>query len=121
MSLRKPDLPTIRRTSLSVLTLMLALLTVAAMPPARAQGGDAIVVQAREALRTKNGPALASARQILASLGKPTASAIAVAEAADTAKIFSANPLNGDGVIPPDSIAMSGHLLPLFLVVGEKD
>ena len=45
MSLRKPDLPTIRRTSLSVLTLMLALLTVAAMPPARAQGGDAIVVQ----------------------------------------------------------------------------
>ncbi len=73
MSLRKPDLPTIRRTSLSVLTLMLALLTVAAMPPARAQGGDAIVVQAREALRTKNGPALASARQAANAAAHPLA------------------------------------------------
>lgn len=26
-----------------------------------------------------------------------------------------------DGAIPTDSVAMSGHLLPLFLVVGEKD
>ena len=73
MSLRKPDLPTIRRTSLSVLTLMLALLTVAAMPLARAQGGDAIVVQAREALRTKNGPALASARQAANAAAHPLA------------------------------------------------
>ena len=46
---------------------------------------------------------LASAKQILANLGKKDAAAIAVAEAADTAKIFSASPLNGDGVIPPEA------------------
>ena len=43
---------------------------------------------------------LASARQILANLGKKTADVISAAEASDTAKIFSASPLNGDGVIP---------------------
>jgi len=73
MSLRKADLHTIRRTSLAVLTLLLALLTVAAMPPARAQGGDAIVVQAREALRTRNGPALAAARQAANAAAHPLA------------------------------------------------
>jgi hypothetical protein len=46
---------------------------------------------------------LMSARQILANLGKPDAKSIAVDEAADTAKIFSASPLNGDGVIPPEA------------------
>jgi hypothetical protein len=46
---------------------------------------------------------LASAKQILANLGRKDATAIAVAEAADTAKIFSASPLNGDGVIPPEA------------------
>jgi hypothetical protein len=46
---------------------------------------------------------VASARQILANLGRKGASAITVAEAADTAKIFAASPLNGDGVIPPEA------------------
>ncbi len=46
---------------------------------------------------------LASARQILSNLGKKNATAITVAEAADTAKIFSASSLNGDGIIPPDA------------------
>ena len=46
---------------------------------------------------------LASAKQVLANLGKRGATAIAVADAADTAKIFSASPLNGDGVIPPEA------------------
>ncbi len=44
---------------------------------------------------------LASAKQILANLGRKDAAAITVAEAADTAKILSASALNGDGVIPP--------------------
>lgn len=44
---------------------------------------------------------LASARQILANLGKPDATAITAAESGDTAKIFSSAALNGDGVIPP--------------------
>jgi hypothetical protein len=46
---------------------------------------------------------LASAKQILANLGKKDADAISVADAADTAKIFAATPLNGDGVIPPEA------------------
>ncbi len=46
---------------------------------------------------------LASAKQVLANLGKRDAVAISAADTADTAKIFSASPLNGDGVIPPEA------------------
>jgi hypothetical protein len=50
---------------------------------------------------TAAGKALrASVGQILASLGQTAAGAITVADAADTARIFAASPLNGDGVIP---------------------
>ncbi|HTL68730.1 MAG TPA: hypothetical protein VL200_13795 [Lacunisphaera sp.] len=45
----------------------------------------------------------ASARQILRNLGRPDAVAITVAEATDTARIFTASALNGDGVIPPEA------------------
>jgi hypothetical protein len=45
----------------------------------------------------------ASARQILINLGQKDATSIGVAQAADTAKIFASNPLNGDGVIPPEA------------------
>lgn len=46
---------------------------------------------------------LASARQILSTLGKKDAAAITAAESGDTAAIFAASPLNGDGVIAPDA------------------
>jgi hypothetical protein len=46
---------------------------------------------------------LASARQILANVGKKDAAAITVADAADTAQIFSASSLNGDGIVPPEA------------------
>lgn len=46
---------------------------------------------------------LASAKQILASLGKPGANAIFVSATADTSKLFASNALNGDGVIPPEA------------------
>jgi hypothetical protein len=45
---------------------------------------------------------LASAKEILANLGKRDAVAITVEDTADTQKIFQA-PLNGDGVVPADS------------------
>ncbi len=45
--------------------------------------------------------ATASARRILASLGKDAAAAISLADAADTAKLFAATKLNGDGVVIP--------------------
>jgi hypothetical protein len=46
---------------------------------------------------------LASARQILLRLGRKDATAIGVADATNTTAIFSASPLNGDGVIPPEA------------------
>jgi hypothetical protein len=45
---------------------------------------------------------VASAKQILANLGKRDATAITVEDTVDTQKIFQA-PLNGDGVVTPDS------------------
>lgn len=52
---------------------------------------------------------LSSARQILTNLGRAGnqsaagAEGITVEDASDTAKIFSVNPLNGDGVVPPEA------------------
>lgn len=52
---------------------------------------------------TDAGKALvASARQILIRLNR-SEEAVAVTDAANTAGIFAANPLNGDGVIPPEA------------------
>ncbi len=45
---------------------------------------------------------LASARQILANLGKADATGISIDDAADTVKIFAATTFNGDGIIPAD-------------------
>jgi hypothetical protein len=44
-----------------------------------------------------------AARSVLASLGKATATAIAVADTVDAVKAFHAQPFNGDGVITGDS------------------
>ena len=63
---------------------------------------------------------LASARQILTNLGKPTAAAIDLADTADTAKIFAATNFNGDGIIPADAAsdeatqAVLGEILATF-------
>ena len=45
----------------------------------------------------------ASAKQILANLGKPDASSITIAETSDTAAIFANTKFNGDGIITVDS------------------
>ena len=46
---------------------------------------------------------LASAKQILANLGKSDTTAIDLEDTADTAKIFAATNFNGDGIIPADA------------------
>ena len=46
---------------------------------------------------------LASARQILANLGKTDADAITVEDTADTAEIFAQTKFNGDGIVPADA------------------
>lgn len=47
--------------------------------------------------------ALASARQILANLGKADSQTISVDDTVDTARIFAQTKFNGDGIIPDDS------------------
>ena len=46
---------------------------------------------------------LASARQILANLGKPDSAAIDIDDTTDTVRIFAQTRFNGDGIIPVDS------------------
>lgn len=67
------------------------------------RGTDALPLAAINTTTPEGKVLVASARQILGSLGKKDATAIAVPEASDTAKIFSASALNGDGVIPPEA------------------
>ncbi|HUJ44772.1 MAG TPA: hypothetical protein VLW52_14325 [Opitutaceae bacterium] len=67
------------------------------------KGADALPLAAINAATPEGKTLLASAKQILASIGKKDAPALAVGEATDTAKVFAANPLNGDGVIPPEA------------------
>jgi hypothetical protein len=67
------------------------------------RGGTALPLSAINTSTAEGKTLLASARQIVANLGKKGAETIAVEEAADTAKIFSASALNGDGVIPPEA------------------
>lgn len=67
------------------------------------QGNDPLPLDAINDATPEGKVLVSSARQILINLGKPDATAITVAEAADTARIFSAGALNGDGVIPPEA------------------
>ena len=46
---------------------------------------------------------LASAKRILANLGKASADAISLADVGDTAKIFAGTRFNGDGIVPADA------------------
>jgi hypothetical protein len=67
------------------------------------QGSAALPLAAINDTTPEGQIVLASARQILANLGKKAAVAISAPDASDTAKIFSASPLNGDGVIPAEA------------------
>ncbi|MDX2111051.1 MAG: hypothetical protein SFY80_12490 [Verrucomicrobiota bacterium] len=62
-------------------------------------GGDTIALSS-----IKDAAILASAKQILANIGKPEATSISLAESSDTAKIFANTRYNGDGVITPESM-----------------
>jgi hypothetical protein len=69
------------------------------------RGDDELPLNAIDVTTPGGKVLLASARQILMNLGLKDAAGIGVAQAADTAKIFASNPLNGDGVIPPEATA----------------
>jgi hypothetical protein len=73
-------------------------------------GRDALPLAAIDDTTAEGKTLLASARQILANLGKAgnapaSDAALTVADASDTAKIFAASAINGDGVIPPSASA----------------
>lgn len=72
--------------------------------PAVLLRGDAALPLAAINDATPEGPALvASAKRVLANLGKSAATAITPTDTSDTAKIFASAAVNGDGVIPPDA------------------
>lgn len=66
--------------------------------------GDGSLPLAAINVGTPEGKVLqASARQILASIGRTDAGSISVSEASDTVKVMAGNPLNGDGIILPEA------------------
>jgi hypothetical protein len=67
------------------------------------RGADALPLSAINAAAPEGPTLLASARQILANLGKKDAAVITTDDSGNTAQIFGASPLNGDGVIPPEA------------------
>jgi len=72
-------------------------------PATLLQGAESLPLDAIDDTTTDGKTILACAKQILASLGKSGAGSIFVSATADTSKLFTASPLNGDGVIPPDA------------------
>ena len=63
------------------------------------KGSDSLSLSAINGSTPEGATLLASAKQILANLGKPEATTISIAEVSDTTKIFSKTPFNGDGII----------------------
>ncbi len=72
-------------------------------PSVLLSGADSLPLAAINDATPEGKILLASAKQILSHLGKKNATALPVADAANTAKIFAASALNGDGVIPPEA------------------
>ncbi len=78
-------------------------------PAVLLQGASGLALSAINDTTPDGKVLLSSARQILTNLGRSGnqsadgAEGITVEDATDTAKIFSVNPLNGDGVVPPEA------------------
>ncbi len=64
---------------------------------------DSVALSAFNTAKPEGLAAHASAKRILASLGKADASAITLAEASDTVRLFASTHFNGDGIITADS------------------
>lgn len=62
------------------------------------KGGDSVPLAA-----IQDAALAATAKRILENLGKASASAISLADVADTGKIFAATRFNGDGIVPADT------------------
>ena len=69
------------------------------------RGGDSLPLGSINDATPDGHQILASARQILANLGRADSSAISLADVSDAAGIFANTVLNGDGIIIPESAA----------------
>jgi hypothetical protein len=89
------------------------------------QGADGLPLSAINDATPEGKIVLASARQILANLGARDATVITVADSSNTAQIFAASALNGDGIIPPEATDDAGVQALIKDIVaclgGEKD
>ena len=72
-------------------------------PDALLKGSPSLPLRAISDATPEGKQLLASARQILANLGKADASAIEVEDTLDTTRIFSQTRFNGDGIVPADA------------------
>ncbi|MFN0059017.1 MAG: hypothetical protein ACKVX7_11215 [Planctomycetota bacterium] len=99
--------------------------TVLKRPDELARGAAELPLDAIDESTTEGKRILASARHILASLGKAKNVSITVADAMDTAQIFAKAKLNGDGIVPPESIDDAGARATAADIIaclgGEKD
>ncbi len=69
------------------------------------RGADALPLAAIDSAHPDGGKLLATAKKALAYLGKPEASAIAVADLADTTRLLAPEHFNGDGIVPAELAA----------------
>jgi hypothetical protein len=67
------------------------------------QAGDALELSAINDATPAGKQVLASAKQILANLGRAHATSISVADTTDTQKIFAQTKFNGDGIVPVEA------------------
>lgn len=67
------------------------------------RGADALPLTAINDATPEGKVLLASARQILANLGRKEATTISATDSGNTVAIYAASALNGDGVIPPEA------------------
>ncbi len=72
-------------------------------PDGLLRGSDSLELSAINDATPEGKQLLASARQILANLGKKDATSVSVEDASDTPKIFAQTKFNGDGIIPADA------------------
>jgi hypothetical protein len=66
-------------------------------------GSDTLPLAAINSKTVAGSSVLVGAKRILENLGKSNATAISLADVADTSKIFAATQFNGDGIVPADS------------------
>lgn len=86
-------------------------------------GHDALPLALIDASHPEGAALLASAKRILANLGKPGSPAVTAEEAADVQRLFASTRLNGDGIVPPSAAedeATAAAMRRIMAVTGSR-